>query len=120
MSRSKNAGDRSAGLGQGRPWEISSTEAQNNFGRVLGHVARDGTVVIRKRDVPEAVVISYDRYQALTNAESPVLNSLSEEFDAMLASMQSAAAVAGAERAFAATPEELGRAAIAAAQRRKR
>jgi prevent-host-death family protein len=92
--------------------EISSTEAQNNFGRILGRVARNETVVIRKRDVREAVIISFERYEALTQMESPVLNTLDEEFDALLASMQTPSARAAAQKAFEATPEELGEAAV--------
>lgn len=98
---------------------MSSTDVQNNFGRVLSHVGRGGTVVIRKRDVPEAVVISFEKYQELTGNRSPVLDMLAAEFDEMLASMQTPDARRAASAAFAADPAELGTAALEAARRKK-
>lgn len=96
---------------------MTSTEAQNGFGRVLDAVARDGTVLITKHNVTQAVVISVDRYEALTRAESPMLNTLTAEFDELLARMQAPKAKAGMREAFGASSEELGLAAFAAAQK---
>jgi len=40
---------------------ISSTEAQNNFGRVLDDVTRNRTrYVIERRGIPQAIVLSFD------------------------------------------------------------
>lgn len=76
------------------------------------------TVVITKHDSPKAVLISMDRFNALTQAPQLKLNVLSEQFDALLARMQTAAARSGMEAAFHASPERLGKAALAAARKR--
>lgn len=95
---------------------ITSTEAQNGFGRVLDAVAKEGTVLITKRNVTQAVVISAERYEALTRAEAPQLDELTAEFDAMLAGMQGPASREAMRAAFASSPDELGQTAFAAAQ----
>jgi antitoxin Phd len=91
---------------------MTSTEAQNGFGRLLEAVARDRTVLIKKHNVTQAVVMSVDRYEALTRAESPMLDTLTAEFDELLACMQTPESRAAMREAFAASPEELGRAAL--------
>lgn len=96
---------------------MTSTEAQNGFGRVLDTVARHGTVVITRHDTPEAVVISVEEYEALTRGAGAELDALTAEFDAMLERMQAPAARAGVRAAFGASPDELSRAAVAAARR---
>jgi antitoxin Phd len=106
---------RSAGLD--RTVTMTSTEAQNRFGRMLDEVARDGIVLITKHNTTRAVVISADRYKALTRNESPSLDLLTTEFDEMLARMQTPEVRAGMQAAFDASPDELGRAAVAAATR---
>ena len=97
---------------------VSATEAKNEFGRILETVIRGGKVVITKHDSPKAVLISIDEFNALSNARQAELETLSEEFDQMLAQMQTPAARAGMDAAFHATPKELGRAARAAARKR--
>jgi prevent-host-death family protein len=99
------------------PIEVSSTEAQNNFGLLLDQVVRDRPVFIRRRQHREAVMISIEQYEELTRArESPLLDTLTAEFDALLERMQSAEARRAAESLFSATPEELGQAAVGAAR----
>lgn len=95
---------------------MTSTEAQNGFGRMLDTVARDGTVLITRHNATQAVVISVDRYEALTRAREPSLDALSAEFDELLARMQTDESRAGMRAAFAASPAELGRAAVEAAR----
>lgn len=104
--------------GGGKTVVMTSTEAQNGFGRMLDAVANDGTVVIKKHNVTRAVVISADRYEALTRDESPALDALTAEFDEMLARMQAPEARSGMQAAFDAPPDVLARAAVAAATRR--
>lgn len=115
---SEGSARRSAGSRNGNVVTMTSTEAQNGFGRMLEAVARDRTVLIKKHNVTQAVVMSVDRYEALTRAESPALDALTAEFDEMLARMQSPEAQAGIRDALAASPAELGQAALAAARRR--
>ena len=95
---------------------MTSTEAQNGFGRVLDTVARNTTVLITRHNAAQAVVMSYDRYKELTRRESPSLRSLTDEFDALLESMQTEEARQGLDAAFWATPEELSQASIEAAR----
>jgi prevent-host-death family protein len=101
------------------PWSVSATEAQNNFGRVLGKVAEDGVVYITKYDRPQAVVISVDRYEALVGDSDPDLEELTQEFEALVARMQTPEAARAVDRLFAMTGEELGEAAVRGAQRKE-
>jgi prevent-host-death family protein len=97
---------------------ISATDAKNGFGRILETVIRGGRVVIAKHDSPKAVLISMDEFNALSNARRAELETLSEEFDRLLARMQTPAARASMNAAFHATPKELGKAAVGAARKR--
>jgi antitoxin Phd len=97
---------------------ISATEAKNEFGRILERVIQGAKVVITKHDSPKAVLISMDEFNALSNAHTAELETLSEEFDGLLARMQTTAARAGMNAAFHATPKQLGKAAVAAARKR--
>lgn len=97
---------------------MTSTEAQNGFGRMLDVVAKGSTVLITKHNATQAVLMSVDQYEALTRAEPPSLDALTAEFDEMLARMQEPGAEEAMLRAFRASPEELGRLALADAQRK--
>lgn len=98
---------------------VTSTEAQNAFGGLLDLVARDEVVFITRRSAAKAVVISVERYEALTGSPQAPLDTLTAEFDALLDGMQAPGVRAAARDAFGASPEELGRAAVAAADRRE-
>jgi len=98
---------------------VTSTEAQNEFGRILDAAARGDVVVITKHDTPRAVLMSVDRYEALVRADETVLDTLTEQFDALLDRMQAPEAGSAMKEAFEAGPEELGKAAVAAARRRR-
>ena len=97
---------------------ISATDAKNQFGRILEKVIQGGRVVIMKHDSPKAVLISMEEFNALANAHRVELDMLSDEFDRLLARMQTPAARARMKAAFHATPKELGQAALAAARKR--
>jgi antitoxin Phd len=109
---------RSSAPARGATVTVTSTEAQNGFGRLLDAVAKDATVLITKHNVTRAVLISAGRYEALIQAETPSLDALTAEFDDLLASMQTPQAREGMGTAFGASPEELGRAAVADARLR--
>lgn len=100
------------------PASISATDAKNEFGRILEKVIQGGMVVITKHDVPKAVLISVDEFDAISRANRVKLDTLSGEFDALLARMQTPAARAGMKAAFGASPKQLGQAAVAAARKR--
>jgi prevent-host-death family protein len=99
---------------------VAATRFKNEFGAIFEQAALGGAVAITKHNTPKAVLLSYAEFEALTRASSPVLDELSEEFDALLAGMQTPKAKAGVATAFDAAPEELGRAAVKAAARRRR
>lgn len=107
-------------VARGTTMTMTSTEAQNGFGRLLDAVAKDSTVLIKKHNVTQAVVMSVDRYNQLTRAQAPTLDSLTAEFDALLAAMQTPEARAGIYAGLSATPAELGEAALAAGRRELR
>lgn len=99
---------------------ISATAAKNEFGRILEKVIQGGTVVITRHSAPKAVLISVDEFNALSRSHRAELDTLSGEFDLLLAGMQTPAARAGMKAAFDASPRHLGQAAAAAARGRGR
>lgn len=98
---------------------VSATEAQNNFGRVLARAMAGGTVYITKHDRPAAAVVSIDRYHDLAGTDDPDLVELEREFDVRLAHMQSDKAAAAFDALFRMGSEDLGRAAVRGARRKR-
>lgn len=96
----------------------SATEAKNEFGRMLEKAIQGQTVVITRHDTPRAVLISLEDFNALRRAPERKLNTLSDEFDALLARMQTSQARSGMKAAFRASPKQLGKAAALATRRR--
>jgi antitoxin Phd len=97
---------------------ISATEAKNKLGEVLDSVIQSGMVLITKHETPKAVLLSMEEYGALSRATQSRLDTLNSEFDALLGRMQTARARAGMKSAFAASPKQLGKAAVSAARKR--
>jgi antitoxin Phd len=95
----------------------TATTAKNEFGRILEMVTKGGAVVITKHGAPKAVLISVDEFNALSHASEKKLDSLTNEFDALLARMQTPHARAAMRSAFEASPLLLGAAAVAAAKK---
>jgi PHD/YefM family antitoxin component YafN of YafNO toxin-antitoxin module len=77
-----------------------------------------GAVVITKHDVPRAVIVSVETFNALSRASETRLDTLSREFDALLARLQTPKARRGMKAAFAASGKRLGKAAVASARTR--
>jgi antitoxin Phd len=98
---------------------VAATRFKNEFGAIFEQAALGGAVAITKHNTPKAVLLSYAEFEALTRASSPVLEELTEEFDALLARMQTPRAKSGMAAAFDASPEEMGRAAVKAARPRR-
>lgn len=98
---------------------FSASEAKNAFGRVLDTVLGGGIVTITKREQPRAVVLSIDEYRALADVQRAPLDALAAEFDSLLQGMQKPASRRAMRSAFAATPGQLGRAAVAAVRRKR-
>jgi prevent-host-death family protein len=97
---------------------FTATQAKNEFGRVLEMALHGGGVIITKHDAPKAILISVDEFDKLTHVAERSLDTLSGEFDALFARMQSPKSRAAMKAAFAALPEELGAAAVTAARKR--
>jgi len=97
---------------------VTATDAKNEFGRILEKAIQGGIVVVTKHDEPKAVLISMREFNALTSANRIKLDTLSGEFDALLARMQTPAARAGMKAAFDASPKQMGKAAVTVARKR--
>jgi antitoxin Phd len=95
---------------------VTASRLKNEFGAVFEQAALSGAVVITKHNTPRAVLVSYTEFEALAASTTPALDDLSERFDTLLATMQTADAKAGVAAAFNATPDELGAAAAKAAR----
>ena len=95
--------------------EVSASDAKN-VGRILDYVATAGGVTITRRRTPLAVVIPIETYTRLLAAEENSLDTLTSEFDALLARMQQPGMTEAMERAFAMPPAQLGAAAVARAR----
>lgn len=98
---------------------ISATELKNATADVFEQVAARRAVAITRHDKPRAVLLSVEQYEALTGQRPDWLEKLYEEYQGMLDRMQGPEQRAAADRAFNATPEELGEAALWAAQQKK-
>jgi prevent-host-death family protein len=101
------------------PSSVTASEAKATFGRVLERAMHDGAVVITKHDTAKAVLLSIERFNALSGGGGTVLGTLDREFDALLARMQTPRAHRGMKKAFGASGKQLGQAAAAAAVRRR-
>src|ERR1051325_5866348 len=103
---------KSRGAGRGAPAgapgaspTFTASGAKKEFGKVLELVMRGGRVFITKQATPKAVVLSVDDCTALPRATERTLDTLSGEFDALLARLQTPKARAGLKAAFDATPK---------------
>ena len=97
---------------------FTATDAKKELGHLLEMVMRGGVVIITRHEAPKAVLLSVDEFNALVRANESKLDTLSGEFDALLARMQTPKARAGMKAAFDASPKQLGKAAVAAARKR--
>src|ERR1700752_1752398 len=96
---------------------VAATRFKNEFAAIFEQAALGGAVAITKHNTPKAVLLSYAEFEALTKASMPALDDLSDHFDQLLERIQPPQSRRAVASAFAATPEELGRAAVKAAKR---
>ena len=99
---------------------VPASRFKNEFGAILEQAALGGAVAITKHDTPKAVLLSFAEFQALTKSSAPALDDLADRFDELLQRMQEPQAKQAVAKAFDATPEELGRAAVKAARAKRR
>lgn len=95
---------------------ISATELKNATADVFEQVASRRAVAITRHDKPRAVLLSVEQYEALAGQRPDWLEKLHEEYRGMLDRMQGPQQRAIADKLFQATPQELGEAALRAAQ----
>ncbi len=96
---------------------VSATMLKNSISDVFDQVHSSGAVAITRHDKPRAVLLSVEDYEGLKAAFEEPLQKVREHYDRMFERMQTAEQAAGAERAFYASPEDMGRAAVEAAIR---
>ena len=94
---------------------VTSAEAQNGLGEIIGRVATGERVIITRYGRPQVVMLAVDEYEALAGQESVDLAALEREFDELVQRMQSPGQRAVAEAFFEMSGEELGEAAKKAA-----
>jgi len=97
---------------------VTATEAKNQFGQLLERAIKGERVYITRHEAPKAVLISVDDFQALSAHAKTKLDTLTGEFNALLARMQAPGARAALKAAFDASPEQLRIAAVEAANKR--
>jgi prevent-host-death family protein len=98
---------------------FSASDAKNAFGQVLDAAVRTGMVTITRHDAPRAVLLSMEEYRALASARQSALDTLSGEFDALLAAMQAPGSRKAMQSAFDTPPGRLGRIAARGARRKR-
>lgn len=97
---------------------VTATEAKTRFGPLLETAIRGGAVVITKHNAPKAVLLSMAEFEALGGSRPPDLHTLSDEFDDLLARLQTPESRKALKSAFDAAPAELGRLAVVHQRRR--
>jgi prevent-host-death family protein len=98
---------------------VTATELKSSTADVIDQVATRRAIAITRHDKPRAVLLSIEEYEALTKQDPEWLEGLKQEYQGLLDRMQGPEQRAAADRLFQATPEELGAAAVRAAQRKK-
>jgi antitoxin Phd len=96
---------------------VSATTIKNEFGRYLEKVIQGGRLIIEKHDTAKAVMISVEEFDALMRVKEERLSILTRQFDELFDRMQTRESRHGTQKAFEASSEELGRAAVAAARK---
>lgn len=101
--------------------KVTATELKNTIADVFDRVTTSGALAITRHDKPRAILLSVEQFEALAEPEPEIdLTDLRNQCFQMLEDMQSPEQKAGAMRAFNATPEELGEAALKSYQSRQK
>jgi len=98
---------------------VAATRVKNEFGQILEQATHTGAVAITRHDTTKAVLLSVAEFESLVSARSRTLDVLGNEFDALVAGMQTQKSRQGMKAAFNASPAQLGRAAVKGARRKK-
>lgn len=98
---------------------VAATRVKNEFGQILEQATHTGAVAITRHDTTKAVLLSLAEFESLVSTRSRTLDMLSNDFDELLAGMQTPKSRKGMKAAFNALPAQLGRAAVKGARRKK-
>ncbi len=98
---------------------VAATRVKNEFGQILEQAMHGGAVAITRHDVTKAVLLSVFEFESLVSTRSRTLDALGNDFDELLAGMQTQKSRKGMKAAFHASSAQLGRAAVKGARRRK-
>lgn len=98
---------------------VAATRVKNEFGQILEQATHSGAVAITRHDTTKAVLLSLAEFESLVSARSRTLDALSNDFDELLAGMQTPKSRKGMKAAFNASSAQLGRAAVKGARRKK-
>lgn len=91
---------------------VAATRFKNEFGAIFEQAQVGGAVAITKHARPKAVLLSFTEFESLLKPRAASLDELGAQFDGLLERMQTRRAKKGMAAAFAASPAELGRAAV--------
>jgi prevent-host-death family protein len=95
-----------------RTHSVTSTEAQNSLGELLGRVTRGERVFITRYGRRDAVLLSAESYAELVGSEDVDLTELEEAFEARMERMRSVEQASAVDRLFTMTGADLGAAAV--------
>jgi prevent-host-death family protein len=95
---------------------VTVTEFKQRAREVIEQVAERKAIAILRHKIADAVLIPASDYVEFVKLKRERLNFLTQRYDEMVASMQTAPAAAGVDALFEATAEDLGQAALAAAR----
>ena len=98
---------------------VAATRVKNEFGQILEQATHTGAVAITRHDTTKAVLLSLAEFESLISVRSRSLDALGDEFDELLAGMQTQKSHKGMKAAFNASPAQLGRAAVKGARKKK-
>ena len=93
------------------------TELKERAREVIDLVPERKAIAILRHKVADAVLISAADYVEFVKLKRERLNFLTERYNELIAQMQTPASAAGVDALFNATSEELGHAALTAAER---
>jgi antitoxin Phd len=99
---------------------VAATRVKNEFGQILEQATHSGAVAITRHDTTKAVLLSLTEFESLVSARARTLDALSDDFNEMLAGMQTQKSRKGMRAAFGASPAQLGRAAVKGGRGKKR
>ncbi len=94
---------------------VTASDLKNNFGGVISQALK-GAVAITRHQRAEFVLLPIEQYLELQQARAASLETLTSEFDAMVARMNAPAGKRAVEQLFKATPAALGKSAVKAAR----